>query len=77
MESAPASRPATPVVSTVALWRAGAGDPEHQADVGHQAVIYAEHRGTQAAAHAALRCRAPTSASEVGMACPATAGDAL
>jgi hypothetical protein len=53
IDSAPASRPARPVNSTVAGGDPGRADPEHEREVGDEPVVGPEHRRAERARHAA------------------------
>ena len=67
IDSAPASRPAMPLMSDDVAVGAAPATPSDQAGVGDQAVVDAEDRGPQIVAAATPRWRSPTSLSEVGI----------
>jgi hypothetical protein len=76
MESAPASRPAAPVVSTTALLTPAPATPSTRLTF-ETKPSFTPNTIARRLPPKAWRWRAPTSASEVGIGCPAVACGAL
>ncbi len=76
IDSAPASSPARPLVSTTPVRAPAPATPSTRLRLDTSPSLM-PNTPARRLPPSALRCRAPTSDSDVGIACPATLSDAL